>query len=61
MSGGKGSGVVKARWQPANEESGTILANDQGFFEWLCQIQPGASVDLVTAWEVTAPKGMKWV
>jgi hypothetical protein len=53
-------GVVKARWQAANEDAEVPEANDQGFVEWVCQIQPSASLDLVTVWEVNTPKGLKW-
>ncbi len=53
-------GVVKARWQPANEDAEILEANDQGFVEWLCEIQPSSSLDLLSVWEVNVPKGLKW-
>jgi hypothetical protein len=53
-------GVVKARWQAANEDAEEHVANDRGFVEWLCQVQPSASMDLLTVWEVNTPKGLKW-
>ena len=28
-----------------------------GLFEWVCQLDPGASVDLKVAWEVSTPVG----
>ena len=49
---------------PAMEESlgGGLRGNENlgaslGFFEWVCQLDSGASIDLKAAWEISAPDG----
>ena len=67
---------VRARWLPRNEDSNNMsakaasaiaAANEEldaesahGLMEWICEIEPSSSVDLVLAWEVSAPSGLEW-
>jgi hypothetical protein len=59
---GKG---VKARWEqkngngPSIEEGGGEIG--LGFVEWICEIGPGASVDVDLAWDIVAPAGVGWI
>ena len=32
----------------------------QGMLEWICNIEPGASVDLTLSWEISAPSDVVW-
>ena len=36
------------------------LGSDLGLFEWVCQLDAGASVDLKSSWEVSAQIGIEW-
>lgn len=66
---------VRVRWLPRNDEgnasakaaNATTTTNGgldsesaQGMLEWICEVEPGSSVDLVLAWEVSAPAGLDW-
>lgn len=62
---------VQAHWvkpgggaQNESEDEASVAAIDlqkaQGLFEWVCEVDPGKSVDLTLAWEVVTPIGMEW-
>ena len=58
-----GAGVT-ARWTKRNEdgvgagEAETDRDASVGRMEWMCEVGAGTSVDLMLAWEVSAPVGM---
>ncbi|CAE6359614.1 unnamed protein product [Rhizoctonia solani] len=43
---------VKARWATSEDTGGAV--------EWSCDIAPSDEVEMVLAWEVSAPAGQKW-
>ncbi|KAH8115728.1 hypothetical protein DFH11DRAFT_1507331 [Phellopilus nigrolimitatus] len=75
VGGGRGKAValqngVVARWvqrggddigevRPYEEESS--LESAQGLLEWVCDMEPGATIDVSLVWEVSAPAYTEWV
>lgn len=46
----------------SNEASEDVdMESAQGMLEWICNIEPSASIDLTLAWEISAPSGVEWV
>ncbi|KAH8115703.1 hypothetical protein DFH11DRAFT_1543173 [Phellopilus nigrolimitatus] len=74
-AGGKGKAVtlqngVAARWvQRGGDDVGEAKVSQdessaesaQGLLEWVCDIEPGATVDVSLVWEVSAPSDTEWV
>ncbi|KAH8115713.1 hypothetical protein DFH11DRAFT_1301174 [Phellopilus nigrolimitatus] len=74
-AGGKGKAVtfqngVVARWvQRGGDDVGEAKVSQdessaesaQGLLEWVCDIEPGATVDVNLIWEVSAPPLTEWV
>ena len=61
---------VSVRWasRKADEDLVDISAAEemdvdsaQGMLEWICNIEPSASVDLTLSYEISAPDGVTWV
>lgn len=56
---------VKARWAQKNPSARTMEEGGGemglGFIDWICEIGPGASVDIDLAWEVAVPSGVEWI
>ena len=63
-----------ARWVPRDEFRDAVpsspagamtaeMAADvaQGLLEWVCDIAPGATADIVLAWDISAPRGVEWI
>ena len=44
-----------------NDAGDTGNAAAQGLMEWVCDVAPGASVDLKLSWEISVPSGTSWV
>jgi hypothetical protein len=56
VAGQKG---VRVQWALRNEdESGGEAEN--GIVEWICDVGAGDKLDLILAWEVSGPSGVKW-
>ncbi|TDL17687.1 hypothetical protein BD410DRAFT_794164 [Rickenella mellea] len=55
---------VTAQWASRDNDSESVANGggdpNLGLIEWICQIQPNTNLDVNLAWEVTAPKGVKW-
>ena len=69
-----GKDGIVARWSSWKSEIGgeddleevedsTKLDADaaQGRMEWVCDVRPSATVDLVLSWEISAPVGVDWM
>lgn len=51
-------------WKAGDDNESTAdvdMESAQGMLEWNCNIDPGATVDLSLAWEVSAPAGVEWI
>ena len=54
-TGGSNTGIT------GGKDSEEIDAESaQGLLEWICEIDAGASVDVVLAYEISAPAGTNW-
>ena len=42
----------------ANNDTGNEAA--QGLMEWVCDVAPGANIDLTLSWEIVVPSGTMW-
>ena len=56
---------VKARWAQKNANARTMEEGGGeaglGIVQWICEIGPGASVDIDLAWDVVVPAGVEWI
>lgn len=66
QKGGNVNRGVAVRWSSWKAESDgesvidVDMESAQGMLEWNLSIEPGATVDLCLAWEVSAPAGVVW-
>lgn len=59
----RGVAVRWSNWKAESDGESVIdvdMESAQGMFEWNLSIEPGATVDLCLAWEVSAPAGVEW-
>lgn len=65
--GGMVNRSVTARWSSWKAEDDSESTADvdmesaQGMLEWNCNFDPGATIDLSLAWEVSAPADVDWI
>jgi hypothetical protein len=58
-SGDGDSASVLRGLRPKNSEQISGI-EEEGVIEWVCDLDPGRSVDLALVWEVAAPAGQRW-
>ena len=61
-AGTKEATAVRVRWEQKDDSDGSGGDAANGIVEWICEgIKAGGKLDLNLGWEVTGPKGLKWV